>query len=80
MRQWSRPQNSAHRPSKLPTVCGVTSIELSIPWMRSRFSRKSGTQNEWMTSVVRSTRRAVRPSGNTRCGGRSTPDPEMLRC
>ncbi len=68
MRQWSSPQNSAHLPSKEPTVVGVTSIALSTPWMRSRFCRNAGTQKEWLTSTVFRTSRVVSPTGSTSVG------------
>ena len=50
MRQWSSPQNSAQRPAYVPVRVGVMSSSFSTPGMRSRFSRNSGTQNEWTTS------------------------------
>src|SRR3954447_11351432 len=45
------------------------SILLSMPWIRSRFSRNDGTQNEWLTSVVTSTSCVVSLTGSTSSGG-----------
>src|SRR4030095_6707528 len=59
------PQYSAQRPTYWPSSVGVMSISLSMPGMRSRFDRKSGTQNEWATSAATSRSAVGRPTGTT---------------
>ena len=51
------------------------SIALSTPGMRSRFSRNSGTQNEWFTSSVRNTKCTGRSTGTSIVGGLTSPAP-----
>ena len=69
--QWLSPQYSAQRPTQVPGSFTYTSIWLSIPGMRSRFSRNSGTQNEWMTSRASRRKRTVVPTGSTSSAGSS---------
>ena len=52
----------------VPVRVGVTSITLSTPGMRSRLVRKSGTQNEWLTSTVCSRSWTRWPTGRTISG------------
>ena len=59
---WS-PQNSAHSPRKKPGRSAVISTDETLPGVMSTLRVSSGTQNEWMTSLVRSRMVTVSPTG-----------------
>ena len=51
--EWPAPHSSAHTMSWSPTLVGVARQFVVIPGTASDFSRKSGIQKEWITSLVR---------------------------
>src|SRR6266545_2323868 len=66
--EWYVPHSSAQRPTYSPGWRTVTSNWLSKPGITSRLNSSSGTQKEWITSLLSSLNRIFLPVGRTRIG------------